>query len=182
MKRAFVALDLPEAARDRLLGAAGALPSGARRVPAEQLHLTLRFLGNLEAAALSALSARLGELVLPAFALTLEQPGTFPEDAAVDPTVLWMGLRAPPALEILRTAVDDAAFAVGVPRDPRPFTPHVTLARLRDVSASALAPTVAALAELGPIELPVTAFALYTSALTHAGATHTRERAYPLRA
>lgn len=178
MKRAFVAIDLPAALRARLALSAASLPPGARAVPPDQVHLTLRFFGNVEDARYVKLRERLGEIALPPFSLTLEGPGTFPAEGP--PTVLWMGLAESLPLGNLRARIDDAAADVGIARDERAFAAHVTLARLREVEREALAPTLTALAGLGAAEAPVTAFTLYTSVLSNTGATHTVGRTYPL--
>jgi 2'-5' RNA ligase len=178
MKRAFVALELPDPLRARLALATPALPPGARAVPPDQLHLTLRFFGNVEDARYVALRERLGQVVRPAHTLRLEGPGTFPAEGP--PQVLWLGLATSPALAELRAQIDDAAAEVGIARDPRPFAAHVTVARLGDVGRDALAPALEALAPLAEAELPVVAFTLYTSVLSHTGATHTVGRTYPL--
>ena len=163
MKRAFVALELPDPLRARLALATPALPPGARAVPPDQLHLTLRFFGNVEDARYVALRERLGQVVRPAHTLRLEGPGTFPAEGP--PQVLWLGLATSPALAELRAQIDDAAAAVGI---------------ARDVGRDALAPALEALAPLAEAELPVVAFTLYTSVLSHTGATHTVGRTYPL--
>jgi len=178
MKRAFVAIDLPAALKERLTSATPPLPKGVRPVPPDQIHLTLRFLGNVDDAAFPVLVEALGKITAPAFAVRLDAPGTFPPTG--EPHVLWMGLADSEPLGQLRARIDDAAFAAGLPRDDRPFSAHITIARLRDTRRKSITDVLEALAGLGPIEIPVPAFTLYTSVLTNTGATHTAERVYGL--
>lgn len=175
MRRTFVAIQLPEA----LAAPPSIVPEGARAVPASQLHLTLKFAGNLDKTAFARLAAELAKISAPAFALTITGAGVFPPKGA--PHVLSLVLDPSPALSALRDAVEAAAIDAGLPADERPFSPHVTLARLKDVKRPALK---AALAELGARKSPpvsVSAFALYSSYLSNTGATHKLEASYPLR-
>lgn len=128
MLRLFVALTLPAAVRDRLCGLMGGVP-GARWVPNENLHLTLRFIGDVDEGAAADLDAELSRTPFAPFKLTLEGMGVF--GASRRPRALWAGVAPSPELDILQGRVEAAAQRAGQPAETRKFTPHVTLARLK---------------------------------------------------
>jgi 2'-5' RNA ligase len=134
--RGFVAVLLPDAVRARLAATTAELRARAPAlgwVRAENLHVTLRFLGSLEPAAL----AEVQEAVTTAaagiapFTVTLGGLGGFPSARA--PRVVWAGVVAGhEGLEALHAALETALAARGIPGEGRAFHPHVTLARARD--------------------------------------------------
>jgi 2'-5' RNA ligase len=137
--RAFVALAPPEAQRAELgayLEGCRAAAPGFRWVAPESVHLTLRFLGRVEAPVLADLSARLREIRHPPFEMGLEGLGTF---GGRRPSVIWLGLSAgrEPAAALSR-AVEAECAAAGLGPEPRPFRPHLTLARARERSGAPL--------------------------------------------
>lgn len=131
--RLFVAVLLPSAIRAELTRATAALRAleGVRPVRAEQLHLTLRFIGEvdlgLEAPLARAISAATAEL--PRFPIRLCAAGVFPSHRRA--RVLWVGVEEAPPLSALQRSVEEAVVGVGVAPDPRPFRPHVTVGRIR---------------------------------------------------
>ena len=135
--RLFVAVTLPAEARDaiaRLIqGLRAADLTGVRLVDPDGVHLTLKFLGNVDSSRVPALTDALdavGEDAVP-FALHLRGVGVFPDRRS--PRVLWAGVSGDTdALAALARRVDDASATVGFPRERRPYSPHLTLARLRD--------------------------------------------------
>ena len=144
--RAFVAVTPPEDVRAALHDAAeplrAALDDAVRWVDAAKLHVTVRFLGEQP----DALVARLVERVAAAvrgrtpFSASVATPGAFP--SLRRPRVLWMGMRANPALDALYEDVARACEAEGLAREPQRWHPHLTLGRVRQgvrVDAAALA-------------------------------------------
>lgn len=126
--RLFAALDLPEDVADRLLALQKGVP-GAKWRPRENLHLTLRFFGELQEPAADDLDSELAaaaEAHAP-FELQLKGAGTF---GGADPHSLWIGARDNPALSALAAACERAARRVKLKPEPHKFTPHVTLAYL----------------------------------------------------
>jgi RNA 2',3'-cyclic 3'-phosphodiesterase len=134
--RGFVAVLLPDGVRARLAATAGELRTqapGLAWVRAENLHLTLRFLGQIEPRTLEGVREAVkhaARSVAP-FALTLGGLGGFP--AGRPPHVVWAGVRSGAAeLAALHAALESALIAQGIPGEGRPFHGHVTLARARD--------------------------------------------------
>lgn len=135
--RLFVAIELPDAFGEgvaRVGAAAGALGiRGVRPVRAENVHLTLKFLGDVEgdriAAALAAM--RLAASRSAPFRLRAGSFGAFPRAAA--PRVLWLGVEGElSSLRRLRADLEDSMADAGFPRDARGFSPHATAARVRE--------------------------------------------------
>ena len=116
--------------------------TGVRLVDPDGVHLTLKFLGNVDSSRVPALTDALdavGEGAVP-FALHLRDVGVFPDRRS--PRVLWAGVSGDTeALAALARRVDDACANVGFPREQRPFSPHLTLARLRDRASADESPT-----------------------------------------
>ena len=137
-KRLFVSLDLPQTIAASLVRLDPEIP-GVRWLRAEQIHLTLAFLGNVEAETEGKLRANLLAIHFTAFFLPLRGIGTFP--AKGRPKMIWLGVgQGHPHLFQLHKRVTDAALAAGIEPDLRPWHPHFTLARCQDVSAQSLRP------------------------------------------
>ena len=126
--RLFVAIPLPPDVRLVLAGLSGGVP-GAGWLPAENLHLTLRFLGELDDHLFEDVCHGLSQVGGEAFALELAGVGHFGDRRQA--RVLWAGVRPSEALARLRGRVERALQNCGLPREERRFHPHVTLARLR---------------------------------------------------
>ena len=137
--RVFVALDLPahakEVLRETVQELADVLPSGIRWVDPSGIHLTLKFLGDVDAGRVEDLLSAMGTAArrfescsLP---LALSGLGVFPN--AREPRVLWAGVKGDlEALGRLQTLVDKALNELGFALERRPFRPHLTLGRVRD--------------------------------------------------
>lgn len=145
-------------------------------MPPEQLHLTLRFLGDVDDERLDSLSDALARIRIAPFFLPLEGVGGFPPRGM--PKVIWVGVgRGHPLLFQLRQRLDDTLLALGIDADIRNFHPHVTLARLGPTAVPVAAAHYLKRHRdfLGPA-LHVEGFALYRSELHPAGAVHTLVR------
>lgn len=176
--RLFIGLSLPSAIEARLVGLQGGVP-GARWVPAENLHVTLRFVGAVEEPVAADLDAALS--VMPStdpFEVWLEGTGHFGTPRR--PNALWAGVRANPALDALKRRVDAAVTRAGLPPDDRRFSPHVTVGR---VNGSPIERVRRWLEERGGFlagPVPVADVVLYQSHLGQAGALYRVLSRYPL--
>jgi RNA 2',3'-cyclic 3'-phosphodiesterase len=174
MLRLFVGIGLPPDLKLRISLLCTGVPE-ARWVDAGNFHLTLRFIGEVDEGVASDIDAALLRLSAPRFSLTLAGVGQF------GTRMLWVGVEKNPALLQLQAKVESALQRAGVPPEGRRYTPHVTLARLRQP----LGPRVPAfLAEHALFRAPsfdVDRISLIASYLTKNGAIYEDQADYPLR-
>ena len=176
MPRLFVAVDIPEDVKAPLVCLPRELPQ-AHWVHPEQLHLTLRFIGEVEQQTMMAIKAALTRVSFPPFLLTLCGVGHFPPRS--HPRVLWVGMDPCRALTQLQQEVELALFDAGIPPDERPFSPHLTLARLKDTPPAAVSGFELRHRGLNCAPFEAREFILYSSLLQHQGAIHRKEAIYP---
>ncbi|NIJ31868.1 RNA 2',3'-cyclic phosphodiesterase [Sphingomonas oligoaromativorans] len=174
--RLFVALRPPAAVRGALLRAMGGVP-GARWQSDEQLHITLRFIGEVDRHRAEDIAASLGHIRHPGFPLTLTESGTFERNGRVD--ALWIGVQPRERIKALHDKIDRTLAQAGVAPDGRAFLPHITLARF---ARSAAPPPDAAAGIVAPSLDPfaVTSFELFESHLGSEGAVYDTIARYPL--
>lgn len=175
--RLFVALPLPEALRARLSALAAGLP-GARWLPPENLHVTLRFIGEVDGGQARDIDAALAQLRAKSFPVTLAGVDRFGSGAKV--RALWAGVEPSPGLKHLYQMIEQALHNAGLPPDGRKFKPHVTLARFKNNPGGRLPEYLAHHARFRGDTFQAEAFVLYSSFLSHTGAIYTEEAAYPL--
>src|SRR3954469_15338911 len=178
MYRLFVAIRPPPAIREILLGAMGGI-SGARWQSEDQLHLTLRFIGEVDRHLAGDVHAALGGGHQPPFEIALNGIGAF--DRRGWPDAVWAGVSPHEPLKRLHNKVDAALGRVGVAPDKRAFLPHITLARLKRGAG----PVGTFLEEVGGLTSPpftIDHFALFESKLTPDGAVYTLVERYSLAA
>ncbi len=177
MHRLFVAILPPPAVRDRLLATMGGV-AGARWQSDAQLHLTLRFIGEVDRHRAHDIAAALGTVRAPAFELRLGPPGSFDKRGRI--AALWIGVTPHDEVAGLAKRVDQALLRVGVAAETRAFLPHITLARFgRDAGS------IRGFLDQPPLVAPpfrVDAFVLYESLLTHDGAEYRMIERYPFAA
>jgi 2'-5' RNA ligase len=172
-KRLFVSLDLPESVA-RTLADQDPQIDGVRWLPAEAIHLTLAFLGMIEPEREENLRKELPRIQFKSFFLPLQRVGTFPSRGC--PKVIWLGVgHGHPHLFQLHKKVADAALAAGLEPDLRPWHPHITLARCREIRSPALTQFLRRNAELDAGLAPINEFHLKSSQLTPAGSIYTTE-------
>jgi 2'-5' RNA ligase len=149
-------------------------------VTADRLHITIRFIGHVD-------ESRAGEIhdvLRPSFGvapfdLTVGGVGTFPPKGS--PRVVWAGLgRGREQLITLEPAVSERLAQVRVPREDRPYNPHLTLARVRDAAGLRPTPFVGNLGDIALGTMPVDAITLFESRLSPKGPTYVALARTPL--
>ena len=175
--RLFVAVDLPEDVKKKLADICFGLP-GARWVPLDQLHLTVRFIGEVDGGLFQDIRSRLEEVQGDGFPVTLKGLGHFPPKK--NPRVIWVGIDKCDQLDQLRKKIDSSLMSVGIPPEKRKFSPHITLARLKKTPLNRITDFLAGNALFALPEFEVKNFFLYSSTLTPKGAIHHQEAVYSL--
>ena len=175
--RLFVALALPETVRWQLRLMCGGLP-GARWVAPENLHITLRFIGEVDGREFHDIDAGLAGIRAPRFTVSIAGVGHFGSGSKL--RSIWAGVDKQPALNHLRDKIELAVVRAGVPPEGQKFQPHVTLARSRGELVPKLGEFLVHhnLFRSPPFE--VTHFTLFSSYLHHNGAIYMPERSYEL--
>ncbi len=177
MIRLFVAIELPEEVKARL-GALSVGVSGARWVRLENLHLTLRFIGDVDEGRLQDIDEALGLVRAPGFEAALEGVGCFPPRGA--PKVIWVGVEKNGALVRLRDKVESALVRTGLAPEGRKYAPHVTLARPHHARMGRIQEFMSGNLSFTAGPFPVRNFTLFSSFLSRNGAIHRVEAEYPL--
>jgi RNA 2',3'-cyclic 3'-phosphodiesterase len=176
--RLFVALTLPDAVRDTLALLVQRLRGVAWTRP-ENLHVTMRFLGEVPVDRFDSIVERLAGIEVEPFVLPVEGVGTFPPKRP--PRVLWVGVgQGHPRLHQLRQRVDDALLATGLPLDVRTFHPHVTMARCTEDAAAAVGRWLQTHRGFAAPPFRVSSFDLYESTLQRGGPVYTLKHRFPL--
>ncbi len=178
MIRLFVGLALPTVLKQKLGILQGGLPN-ARWTPQENLHLTLRFIGEVDEAMADDIDEALQAIRAAGFALDIGGLGTFA--AGRRGYHLWVGAKRSPELLHLQGKVERAVVRAGGKPQGRRFQPHITLAALKDPPLDRLKDFIAG-HNLFQATLPVSAFTLFSSHLGHGDPIYRAERDYPLTA
>jgi len=193
--RIFIGIDLDPEVRGRIArfldGVQGFAPE-ARWVRPESLHITLKFIGEQPPERVDAIRERLRRIESSAFEIRFGGYGFFPTAKA--PRVFWIGIEAGPQLAELAEKIDMAVAELGIPREDRPFSPHLTLARAGGRSGSpkwrkgdgpnsafaALEKRLAAMGELDFGGMTAHEFILYQSQLSPKGSKYTKLQRFKL--
>jgi RNA 2',3'-cyclic 3'-phosphodiesterase len=145
--------------------------AGLRWLTEDQLHLTLSFLGNVDAWAEDRLREAIIAVRVRPFFLPVYGVGVF--NIRGSPSVVWAGVgKGHPNLFVLHRRIQDAVLHAGLEADLKPFKPHITVGRAKGISHQALQPFLRTYAETELAMFEVTGFELYSSVLTPAGAIH----------
>ena len=135
MPRYFIAFPLPEEARDRLIAVQPPAVSGMRILAREELHLTLHFLGEVRPHDLDAVRTALATVRMNAFTIGLNGVGMFESERHAK--VLWAGVEPSADLTALQRSIGTVLTdAIGFQPEDRPYSPHITLARLDEPDQS----------------------------------------------
>jgi 2'-5' RNA ligase len=180
--RLFAALDLPPEIVRSLEDLLRHLRPAARVAwsPPSNLHITTKFIGWWPDERLDELKAALAGLPpRDPIAVHLHRLGFFPNERA--PRVFWCGIEAP-GLDRLAAATDRATAALGLEPEKRPFSPHLTLARIKErIDTGPLQKAIAALPSLDFGRCEARSFFLYRSELKPTGSVYTKLAEFPLR-
>lgn len=174
--RLFTAIEIPAAIRGELDTLKGGLHS-ARWIDPSDYHLTLAFIGDVDAHHAADIDAALSGIDRHAFSLRLDGVGVF---GGEKPRALWAGVTDTPALTDLQAEIAWALTRVGARPDVRKFTPHVTLARLKGNKPDGLGAWLSAHGSYRSPEFEVRRFALYSARPSRGGGPYVIEKTYPL--
>ena len=175
--RLFTALALPDTVASSLLMLQSGVP-GARWQTREQLHLTLRFIGEADGRDAIAIDDALATISDPVFSIELKGVGSF---GGKRPRSLWAGVAANEALLHLQRKIESALQRIGIEADRRKYTPHVSLAKLKGTQHGHVLDFLTDHARYASGPFAVNGFILYSSLLTPNGSIYRAEKAYQLR-
>lgn len=174
--RLFIGLRPDEMVRGRLIDMMEGIEN-ARWQGDAQLHITLRFLGDLAAPDANDLAEALGRIRMSPFDVAIEGISHFERKGV--PRALWAGLSPNDTLAALKKKIDHIGRDLGLPDDHRKFIPHITLARLNSHSGS-VARFLARHGDLGSLRFRVESFTLFESHLGSEGSHYDPVETYPL--
>jgi 2'-5' RNA ligase len=178
MPRLFIAVDLPERIRDDIADLYGAIP-GARWTEDAKLHITLRFIGDIDGVTAERVDCFLRTVRFTPFTLSLKSTGFFPPRGR--PRILWCGISRSDELIHLQKQIERGLTSKAcLPYEDKKFHPHITIARLSDAPDEKLAEFLTASALFETEGFMVSEFALYSSVLKRGGAVYTRESQYKM--
>ena len=173
--RLFTGLDLPEEIVGNLKSLLGRLQPAARISwsPPENLHVTTKFIGEWPEERLEELKSALTAIgPRDPIPVHIHKLGFFPNPHA--PRVFWCGIDAP-GLQDLAAATDRATSSLGIPAEARAFSPHLTLARIKErINLQPLRETIAALPSLDFGQFVADRFFLYHSRPGPKGSVYTK--------
>ena len=179
MSKLFVGIDLPDIIDAQLQLLGGGIP-GARWEPADKLHLTLVYLGEVDGGTQRAIEAALRRIVMAPFAVEIHGVGHFPPRGT--PRSIWAGLNDDKDVRALHAKVERALSSLDIEPDDRKFAPHITLARLRDAPERKVAEFLAGNSLFRTPAFDVEAFQLYSSIRSPTGSKYLVEAEFPLHA
>ena len=176
MPRLFTGLELDSTLRGQLAKLAVPVP-GAKWVESQDLHLTLRFAGDIGNRTARDFADELAQVSVPVFTLRVAGLGAF---GGNDPHTIWAGVEAGPELDQLVRANERAARAAGLPPEPRKFKAHVTLARLRGAHADQVARVLERYAAFKSDPVTIEHFVLFSARPSTGGGPYAIEDVFPL--
>jgi RNA 2',3'-cyclic 3'-phosphodiesterase len=176
MPRLFTALEIPRDAALSLSLLRGGL-FGARWIDVENYHITLRFFGDVEGHVADEIANTLDRIRRPEFMLNLSGVGAF---GSKKPHSIYAGIAPSPDLFALQAEIERICQRLGLHADPRKFTPHVTLARLRNVHPEDVAFYLSSRGNFATVPFRVGRFVLMSSRDSVGGGPYVVEEAWPL--
>ncbi len=178
MPRIFTGLEIPDQARQSLAALRGGLP-GARWIDPDNYHVTLRFIGDVDEMVAQEVADMLGRVRRAPFDLRLDGLSSF---GGKRPRAVVATVAPTPALTDLQAEHERLMQRVGLAPEGRKYTPHVTLARLRDSSSRQVADYLAVRGLFRPPPFQITRFVLFSARASVGGGPYVVEAAYPLAA
>lgn len=176
MHRLFVAARPSAKVRSQLLGLMGGV-AGARWQSDDQLHITLRFIGEVDARAADDTMLALSAIRHPPFEIAINDVGTFDRRGAID--TLWAGIAPREAITALHRKMDRAIVGIGLAPEHRAYLPHITLARFGR-SGGNCRDFLAANACLTSEPFAIESFGLYVSRSSHDGSAYAELASFSL--
>ncbi len=176
MPRLFTALEIPHSAAMSLSLLRGGVP-GARWIDKEHYHITLRFIGDIDHRTADEVVAGFDRIRRQQFELNLSGTGFF---GSKKPHSIWAGVQPTPALMALQAEHERICQRLGLPPEPRKFTPHVTLARLRNARVDDVVHYLTGRGNFAAGPFTVSRFVLKSSRDSVGGGPYVVEEAYPL--
>lgn len=176
MPRLFTALEIPRNAAMSLSLLRGGLP-GARWIDVENYHITLRFIGDVDGRTADEIVDRLDRIDRPEFSLTLNGIGSF---GSKKPHSIWAGVSPAPELYALQGEIERICQRIGLPPDPRKFTPHVTLARLKASRVEDVVHYLSGRSDFHTMPFSIGRFVLLSSRESVGGGPYLTEEVFPL--
>lgn len=177
MPRLFIAIDIPERIKDDILSLYRAIP-GAKWVDENQLHITLKFIGEVDSPTMESIKITLRSIKAPSFDLRASSVGFFPPRK--DPKVLWVGVDPKDMLTSLQGKIERALQPLKLQTDNRKFHPHITIARLDEPSTERIITFLTEHSLFLTEPFSISQFHLYQSFLRKEGAHHIKEASYQL--
>jgi 2'-5' RNA ligase len=178
MPRLFTGVEIPKSIAQSLSMLRGGLP-GARWVDPDNYHLTLRYIGDIDDALGREIALMLGQVRRSPFELRFEGVSSF---GGRRPRAVFAAIAPTPALIELQAEHDRLLQRLGLEPEGRKYTPHVTLARLRDSSSREVADYLATRGFFRSETFPVARFVLFSSRASVGGGPYVVEETYPLAA
>lgn len=176
MPRLFTALEIPRHIALSLSLLRGGLP-GARWIDVDNYHITLRFMGDIDGRTADEIVDRLDRIDREEFQLTLTGIGSF---GSKKPHSIWAGVSPSAELQALQGEIDRICMRVGLPPDPRKFTPHVTLARLKNSRLDDVVQYLSGRGNFHTMSFTVPRFVLMSSKESVGGGPYLKEEIFPL--
>ncbi|MBU4531874.1 MAG: RNA 2',3'-cyclic phosphodiesterase [Hoeflea sp.] len=176
MPRLFTALEIPRDAAMSLSLLRGGLP-GARWIDVENYHITLRFIGDIDGPAADELISAFDRIDRSSFSLSLSGMGSF---GSKKPHSIWAGVSPSPELKALQAEIERICQRLGFGPDPRRFSPHVSLARLRNPRLGDVVEYLGARGNFRSMPFTVGRFVVMSSRDSVGGGPYVVEEAYPL--
>jgi 2'-5' RNA ligase len=176
MPRLFTALEIPLNVAMSLSLLRGGLP-GARWIDREYFHITLRFIGDIDHRTADEVVAGFDRIHRQQFDLSLSGTGFF---GSKKPHSIWAGVQPVPQLVALQAEQERICQRIGLPPEPRKFTPHVTLARLKSARVEDVVHYLTGRGNFAAGPFTVSRFVLMSSRDSFGGGPYVVEEAYPL--